>query len=97
MFTVPSFSITATFNVAVTGVVAADFGLASSTSGVTTTTSLATSDNMVWVLSVSVTGGYASTAFSVTMPENSGSITDKNGAGTNNGFFLTYVDTALHA
>ena len=80
---------TATFDSAVTGVVVADFGLASTTAGVVTTKSVSTADNINWVLTVIVTGGVAETDLSVTMPANSGSIENKNTAGTNNGFFLT--------
>ena len=81
---------TATFTSAVTGVVASDFGLSSSVGTVTTSASASTTDNIKWVLSVTVTGNYAATQLSVTMPDDSGSITPKNGAASNNGFLLQY-------
>ena len=85
----PQLTYTATFDTAVTGVVAADFGLASSVAGVTTTKSVSTTDNLVWVLAVEITAGFATTDVSVTIPLDSGAIANKNAAGTNNGFYLT--------
>ena len=64
-----------------------DFGLSSSNAAVTHTTAL-TGSGKEWVLTVTVTGGYANTDFAVTIPENSGSIEQKNAVGDNNGFTL---------
>lgn len=86
--TAASMTFTATFDSAVTGVVASDFGLASSVGTVTTSASAASSDNLVWVLSVTVTGNYAATQLSVTMADNSGSVAPANAAASNNGFLL---------
>lgn len=61
--------------------------MTSSNAGVTHTTAL-TGSGKEWVLTVTVTGGYANADFAVTMPENSGAIVQKNAAGDNNGFTL---------
>ena len=79
---------TATFDSAVTGVAVADFGLTSSAGGLTYTAAVATTDNINWVLTATVTGGYTDSTLAVTMPANSGSIVDKNAVATNNGFSL---------
>lgn len=79
---------TSTFTTAVTGVTAADFGLVSSASGVTHTTSVATTNNVDWVLTVVITDGFKATDLSVTTLRDSGAISHKNAAGTNNGFYL---------
>ena len=84
-------TITATFDQAVTGVTASDFGLTSSAVGLTYTTSVATTDNTVWVMTITATGGYADSVMGVSMSENSGSIAAKNAAASNNGFYLAYV------
>lgn len=82
------FTITATFDKPVTGVAASDFGITSSTPGVTYTQSVATTDNLAWVLTTDVTGGHAASAFQAVMTADSGSIVDKNAAASNNGFTL---------
>ena len=87
----PGITFTATFDKAVTGVAASDFGLASTASGVTTTVSMSTVDSQTYVLSVTVTAGFKNTDFSVTMGRDSGSISPVNAAGTNNGFFIRCV------
>lgn len=83
----PQVKITATFDHAVTGVTAADFGLASSNAAVTYSTALSGSGK-TWVLTATITGGHANTDFTVTMPQNSGAIVKRNAAGANNGFSL---------
>ena len=78
---------TATFDSAVTGVAVGDFGLTSSNADVVYTTSVS-GTGKVWVLTASVTDGYANTDFAVTMPSDSGAISKPNAAGANNGFKL---------
>ena len=79
--------ITATFNQAVTGVTAADFGFTSSNTDVSITTAVSGSGK-VWVLTATVTDSFADTDITVTMPQESGAISPLNAAGTNNGFNL---------
>lgn len=84
-------TITATFNQAVTGVAASDFGLTSSAAGLTYTTAVTTADNIAWVMTITATGGYADSVMGVTMPQDSGTIAAKNAAASNNGFYLACV------
>ena len=80
---------TAVFDNPVSGVQPSDFNVVSSDGTVTWAESVSTTDNLSWVLAVSVASGFANTDFSVSMPRDSGAITDKNAAATNNGFSLT--------
>ena len=81
---------TATFTYAVTGVAVGDFGLSSTNGAVGYTTAVSSSDNLAWVLTVTLNSGFAATDFAVTMPRDSGAIVDKNMAATNNGFKIKY-------
>ena len=85
-----SFTITAVFDKPVTGVAPSDFGLTSSNAAVGITSSVASTDNLNWVLTVSAVDAQANTDVTVSMPANSGAITNKNAAATNNGFQLLY-------
>ena len=85
-----TFTITAAFDKAVTGVAPSDFGLTSSNAAVGLAATVASADNKNWVLTVSVTSNEANTDLTVTMPVDSGAITNKNAAATNNGFELLY-------
>ena len=87
--TVTDIKFTATFDYAVANVAKGDFNVQSSASGVTWTETVSTTDNKVWELIVSVTGGFVDTAFSVSMARDSGSITRPNAAATNNGFSIS--------
>lgn len=88
---------TATFDGEVTGVTAADFNVQSSVAGVTWTETLSTTDNKAWELILSVASGSANTNFDVSMADSSGTITNPNAAGTNNGFTIrcAYTSDAL--
>ena len=83
----PQVKFTASFDHAVSGVTAADFGLLSSNAAVAYSTAV-TGSGKTWVITATITSGHADTDFSVTMAQDSGSIVKPNAAASNNGFAL---------
>ena len=93
-------SFTATFTRGVTGVAASDFNVVVSDGYAFTTSAPASSSGgTVWTMSVTITDPVewcpeTWPRVTVSMAENSGSITDDNGAATNSGFYLQFQPAA---